>query len=188
MFKGFEKSIKSHHVLLFLGALVLVYVIYNYSSGKSMFPENYANSNAGSMMKKNNSQPMNSQPTGANENTFAVDYASISAPGSAGGNAMTGIPANCSGKPTANPSDLLPRDNNSSWSMNPQGSGDFMGVNFLNAGYMIGTDTVGSSLRNANLQVRSEPPNPQISVGPWNNSTIEGDPFRRPLEIGCGSQ
>ena len=61
-------------------------------------------------------------------------------------------------------------------------------VNLLKAGYHIGIDTVGSSLRNANLQVRSEPPNPQISVGPWNNSTIEGDPFRRPLEIGCGSQ
>ena len=49
-------------------------------------------------------------------------------------------------------------------------------------------DTVGQSLRNANLQIRSEPPNPQLNVGPWNQSTIESDFLRPPLEIGCGSQ
>lgn len=186
MFKGFEKSVKSHHVLLILGGLVLLYVIYNYSSGKSIFPENYTNSKEGN--NDSNEHHMNSQPIGASDNTFHDDYASINSNGNAGGNAMIGLPSNCSSKQTANPEDLLPKDMNNSWSMNPQGSGDFLGVNFLNAGYMIGTNTVGSSLRNANLQVRSEPPNPQISVGPWNNSTIEGDPFRRPLEIGCGSQ
>jgi hypothetical protein len=63
-----------------------------------------------------------------------------------------------------------------------------MGVNFLNAGYLIGVDTIGSSLRNANLQVRSEPPNPQLIVSPWMNTTIEPDVFRQPLEIGCGPQ
>jgi hypothetical protein len=43
---------------------------------------------------------------------------------------------------------------------------------------------VGQTLRNANLQIRSEPPNPQVAVSPWLNSTIEPDINRRPFEIG----
>ena len=61
-------------------------------------------------------------------------------------------------------------------------------VNFLKAGYHVGINTVGTSLRNANLQVRSEPPNPQNQVSPWLNSTISPDLMRVPLEIGCGPQ
>ena len=96
------------------------------------------------------------------------------------------MPSNCTGNNTNNPSDLLPKDGNSAWGLQPMGSGDYLGVNFLNAGYLTGVDTVGSSLRNANLQVRSEPPNPQLIVSPWHNTTIEPDTFRQPLEIGCG--
>jgi len=58
----------------------------------------------------------------------------------------------------------------------------------LKAGYHIGIDTVGQTLRNANLQIRSEPPNPQINVGPWNASTISPDTMRVPLELGQGGQ
>jgi len=83
------------------------------------------------------------------------------------------------------PSMLLPNDSNSQWaSLNPQGGGMLKGVNLLQAGSMIGINTVGSTMRNANLQLRSEPPNPQGNVGPWNNSTIEYDVTRQPLEIG----
>ena len=60
--------------------------------------------------------------------------------------------------------------------------------NLLKAGYHIGIDTIGQTLRNANLQIRSEPPNPQLYVGPWNTSTISPDYLRPPLEIGSGSQ
>ena len=48
-------------------------------------------------------------------------------------------------------------------------------------------DTIGQSLRNANQQIRSEPANPQLYVGPWNNTTIEPDFMRPPLEIGAGA-
>ena len=88
--------------------------------------------------------------------------------------------------PVANPADLLPKDMNSEWAkLNPMGVGDVNTPNLINAGYHIGRDTVMSSLRNANLQLRSEPPNPQMAVGPWNASTIEPDVNRRPLEIGA---
>ena len=67
------------------------------------------------------------------------------------------------------------------------GAGDLKNVSLLKAGHHIGINTVGQSLRNANLQLRSEPANPQLNVGPWNQSTISSDTMRRPLEIGCGS-
>lgn len=82
--------------------------------------------------------------------------------------------------------DLLPKDAaNSKWAQaNPAGQGDVKDQNFLTAGYLLGVNTVGQSLRNANLQLRSEPPNPQLKVSPWSQSTIEPDVNRRPLELG----
>jgi hypothetical protein len=58
----------------------------------------------------------------------------------------------------------------------------------LQAGYHIGLDTIGQTLRNANLQLRSDPIIPKQEVGPWNHSTIEPDLGRVPLEIGVGMQ
>jgi hypothetical protein len=66
----------------------------------------------------------------------------------------------------------------------PVGEGILQGVNLLDAGYHVGINTVGQSLRNANRQLRSEPPNPQVSVSPWHTSTINPDLPRRPLEVG----
>ena len=57
-------------------------------------------------------------------------------------------------------------------------------VNLLPAGAHIGVDTVGQTLRNANMQIRSEPPNPQMKVSPWLQTTIEPDSNRKPMEIG----
>ena len=72
--------------------------------------------------------------------------------------------------------DLLPSDANSTWAkVNPAGTGDVLSQNFLNAGHWIGINTVGQSLRNANRQLRYEPPNPQVAVSPWQISTIEPD-------------
>lgn len=82
--------------------------------------------------------------------------------------------------------DLLPKDQNNVWSeVNPQGQGSLAYRNFIEAGHHVGINTVGSSLRNANLQIRSEPPNPRQVVGPWNQSTVEPDQLRKPMEIGC---
>jgi len=102
---------------------------------------------------------------------------------------MPGIPSSCSNPNIQNPDELLPKDSNSQWAqLNPSGKGELANVNLLKAGYHIGIDTVGQSLRNGNLQIRSEPPNPQLNVGPWNQSTIEPDFMRPPLEIGSGPQ
>lgn len=87
-------------------------------------------------------------------------------------------------------SDLLPTDQaNAIKEFNiakPIGEGILQDINSLKAGYHIGIDTVGQTLRNANLQVRSEPPNPQVAVSPFLNTTIAPDLMRKPLEIGEG--
>lgn len=93
-------------------------------------------------------------------------------------------PQGCYPREQLNPSELLPADMNSQWAqVNPSGAGDIQGKNFLSAGALIGVNTIGQSLRNANLQLRAEPPNPQSgAVGPWLQSTIAPDLLRRPLE------
>ena len=86
------------------------------------------------------------------------------------------------------PDDLLPQDKkndiNDFDKNNPVSEGILKGVNFLEAGYQVGVNTVGQSLRNSNQQLRSEPANPQVNVSPWQNSTIGPDLGRRPLESG----
>lgn len=105
--------------------------------------------------------------------------------GAAGTTGPTPAPA-CFPRDRLTAEDLLPKDSaNSKWAqMNPAGQGDVQDQNFLTAGYHIGVNTQGQSLRNANYQLRSEPANPQLPVSPWNIATIEPDINRRPLEIG----
>ena len=93
-------------------------------------------------------------------------------------------PAGCYPRDQLTPSELLPKDPNSVWAQqNPMGQGSLKGKNFLSAGALIGVNTVGQSLRNANLQLRSEPPNPQVPVSVFYNSTIQPDTSHRDLEI-----
>jgi len=87
----------------------------------------------------------------------------------------------CNNEPVMNPKELLPSD--SEWS-NIAPSKGLENVSFLSAGHNFGTNTVGSSLRNANLQVRSEPVIQKVNTGPWNESTIDADTTRKSLEIG----
>ena len=95
-------------------------------------------------------------------------------------------PAGCYPRDQLTPSELLPKDQNTVWAeQNPMGPGSLKGKNFLSAGALIGVNTVGQSMRNANLQVRSEPPNPQVAVSIFNQSTISPDISHRPLEIGA---
>lgn len=93
-------------------------------------------------------------------------------------------PAGCYPRDQLTPSELLPKDPNSVWAQqNPMGTGSLKGKNFLSAGALIGVNTVGQSLRNANYQLRSEPPNPQVPVSVFNQTTIEPDINRRTMEI-----
>jgi len=99
---------------------------------------------------------------------------------------FTNQASSCAPKENLMPEELLPQDTGANaWSLqNPQGSGSLKDKNFLQAGHNIGINTVGQTLRNANMQLRSDPPNPQVAVSPWQQSTINPDTNRLPMEIG----
>jgi hypothetical protein len=82
--------------------------------------------------------------------------------------------------------ELLPKGGlGASWAaVNPSSLGDLKGQNFLEAGYHTNTAVAGvsQSNRNASYDIRTEQPNPQVSVGPFLNSTIEPNPFKRGLD------
>lgn len=186
--QNLRKSIKAHHLLI-LGVVVAFIAVAMYSSHKSTILDmmttqdkvqdssKYAEKVHDAVQSDTNVKP--SAPLGDNE-----EYARVSGLKSRN----TGL-SNCSKQAMQDPSSLLPKDENSEWArLNPSGNGSLENVNLLKSGYHIGIDTIGNTLRNANLQVRSEPANPQLNVGPWNNTTIAPDLMRVPLEIGCGPQ
>tara|TARA_Y100000389_G_scaffold94672_1_gene91326 strand:- start:3320 stop:3850 length:531 start_codon:yes stop_codon:yes gene_type:complete len=81
-------------------------------------------------------------------------------------------------------SNLLPKTeqaDDQDWSV--YAPGKIEDKNFLTAGYHLGVDTVSNSLRNANLQLRSEPIIPKVEISPFMGSTIEGDEQRRRFDI-----
>ena len=177
---------------LFLAVIIVLALgLAHYSSNKGLLGENMASQRLLSQNDPNvtgeklaaqqagNVQP--SAPLGGNGG-----FAQVSGVNSG---VKSGMPSSCSPQSMPDPAALLPKDNNSAWAkLNPSGQGNLDSVSLLKAGYHIGIDTVGQSLRNANLQLRSEPANPQMNVGPWNNTTIEPDVMRVPLEIGQGPQ
>lgn len=83
--------------------------------------------------------------------------------------------------PTMTSESLLPQDSVNN-EINPSGVGDLNGKNLLNAGHHIGVNTQGCSMRNANRGLRSEPPNPQVQVSPWLQTTICPDLHRKSLD------
>lgn len=159
----------------------LVYIVYVYTHSKKPVPVKegmYAGGfDAGSGIATVGT-PIPADPASTDHRT--VDYPS--APGGDGALA----PNDCFPKDRLVATDLLPKDAaNEQWArINPAGQGDVDDKNFLNAGYHAGLNTLGASRRNANMGLRSEPPNPRATVSVWNQSTIEPDLNRRPLEIG----
>ncbi len=199
------KNLCSNHmvILTVVAALVLIYFVNNYSAQKGIIQSGMANS-SGIHVTNDVLNAVNA-PNVPQTNQVAGNAASCCAPGAPAGPAaplgqnagpagvtgvktdMHGLPPSCTRQPVVDPKQLLPKDGNNQFSkMNPMGAGDVANVSLLKAGYHIGINTVGQSLRNANLQLRSEPANPQLNVGPWNTSTIGPDFNRRPMEIGCG--
>lgn len=171
-FKGLSKFFTTQRVILLVVFVALAYILYNYSNFKGSVTDGYDGGMSKPSLVQTNSitsspAPLISEPT-----------APIVGSSSAGGyNSLN----------TGNPSDLLPQDKNSQFSdFNMLNQGNITMPDLLDAGYLIGLDTIGQSLRNANLQERSDPIIPKSDVGPWNNSTIEPDLGRVPLEIGVG--
>ncbi len=191
LLKNLKKFLKGHNMIALFGLLVLVLALGQLSARKSAVGE-------GMGTQRRRYSYGNSAL--AKDVTQAADAAAVRAANPAGQNevyasttgistATPGLPPSCSSGRITKPSELLPRDQNNEWAkLNPSGNADLNNVNMLSSGFHAGIDTIGSTLRNANLQVRSEPPNPTTKVSPWMQTTIEPDLMRVPLEIGCGPQ
>jgi hypothetical protein len=172
MFEGIASSLKKFlpkdqttlYVLLFL---VLAFAIYMYSGSKTNL--------------------FDSMDTGAASASSGHAAPLVPSAPSASPSAAPSAPSGFALQPVANPADLLPKDQNSQWAaLNPSAAnkGDILMPDLLQAGYHIGLDTIGQTLRNPNYQLRSDPIIPKSDVGPWNHSTIEPDLGRVPLELG----
>ena len=165
--------------------LVICFVLVSYSSYKGSILDKMTN---GSGIMGNTSAPSmtsSSAPTILPQGTADA----ISAP-TASMQAMPSAAASSTGgysmQSVASPADLLPKDQNSQWaSLNPVG-GNVALPDLLQAGYHVGLDTIGQTLKNANYQLRSDPIIEKKDIGPWLQSTIEPDIARVPLEIGYG--
>jgi hypothetical protein len=79
-------------------------------------------------------------------------------------------------------SSLLPREVASAEDFGEFAPEDILaGQNFLEPRQQVGfPETVGGALRNANQQIRADPPNPKDPFV-WNNSTIVPDMMQRTL-------
>ena len=171
---GLSKFFTKERVLVLIIFLVLAWALFAYSGSKLNVYDNMADAGV----------------TAPTKPTVPTLPSVISAPAQDGAASVPG-PAGYSAQAVANPSDLLPKDSNSQWSaLNPNtmNGGDILMPDLLQAGYHIGLDTIGQSLRNPNLQLRSDPVIQKSDIGPWNQSTIEPDFGRVPLEIGQGAK
>ena len=159
------------NIILGLGLIVIIVVLFQYNKNKSNVYDHMTTTYLPQVTEQHH-EPVTTAVVASSPDE--LPYMAV-----AGQNT-----AECNTPQMIDPSELLPKDNNSEWANINPASNDLKNVNMLNPSQLIGINTVGSSLRNANYQFRSEPANPRVNVGPWNTSTIDADTFRRPLEIG----
>ena len=173
---GLRKFFTKDRVLVLVGFILLAVVFMYYSTGKMTVRDSMQTKEGegeGEKEKKEDaSNPIEQVMQDAKD---VVASATDTEP-------FTGY----SDKDVANPSELLPKDDNSQWSsLNPVSQSNPQMPDLLQAGYHIGLDTIGQTMKNANLQLRSDPVIQKADIGPWNQSTIEPDLMRVPLEVGC---
>jgi hypothetical protein len=173
------KSSQTTRLALVLGGILVVgYLMSSYSSTKGAVGEGMEQlkgalgvqgplADGGPMAKAMHSMGGNAQPVESVQGRHPASQSTYSESHLSGG-------------------ELLPKGGlGADWAaVNPSSMGDLKGQNFLDAGYHTNTAIAGVSQtnRNASWDVRSETPNPQVKVGPFLNSTIEANPFKRGLD------
>ena len=177
---GFTKFFTRDKIIIFIALLILGYALFTYSDSKSRFFDNLETGYGDANVVKTSGQPAAQQSIHKLNEKYEAEEQKQHHAGQGGYTTQS----------VADPSDLLPNDQNSQWAaLNPVAAnqGSILMPDLLQAGYHIGLDTIGQTLRNANQQLRSDPIIPLQKVGPWNQSTIEPDYGRTPLEIGVGN-
>ena len=168
---GFEKFVGKRWIPLIIIIAICAILMYYSSSKSNVFDR------------------MTTSDTNAGKSNQPSQYAGPVQPVAQSAPSVSAGASGYSSQPVANPSDLLPHDQNSQWAnLNPIGNGVVAMPDLLQAGAHIGLDTIGQTLKNANLQLRSDPIIEKKDIGPWNQSTYEADYGRVPLEVGYGQR
>ena len=179
--QGFNKVINRKELVIAIVALVVGVALLSYSNTKSFSIDGLEDGGVdtphrgGDMKSYSDNTNSLAQPSVADTSAQHV----VAAPPLGNDYAM---------RPVNNVSDLLPNDPNSEWAKLNPGLNAGATPDLLSAGTIIGINR--APLRNSNLQYRSDPVIPRQDIGPWNQSTIDQDISRIPLEIGyssCGS-
>jgi len=155
--KGMSKFFSTERVLMVILLLALIWALSGYSNNKTAVVDEMQDATDGAEKDAGSEKPEGAEPKEYTTNGVET------------------------------PAALLPKDENNEWSkLNPVGTqgGEQCLPDLLTAGYHIGLDTIGQTLRNANLQLRSDPTITKSDVGPWNQSTIETTYAQTPFEIG----
>lgn len=167
---GLTKFFTKERIIILAIFLILAWALYNYAGSKSMILDRM------------------SDGSGSSDVTAPSDNSASTAITSSVKQEASSTPNGYSQKSVADPSDLLPLpDANSEWGAlnpNPMNQGEILSTQLIAPGARLGE--VSQTLRNPNLQLRSDPPIQKADIGPWNQSTIEPDLGRVPLEIGGG--
>ena len=165
--RGFSKFFTTERITILVVFLILAWGLWSYSGSKTLKVDNMEDGSS-KVTTVPQSIPPVSPSVESSSSTLTTGY---------------------SAQNTTNPHDLLPQDQNSQWAaLNPVSQGNIAAPDLLQAGYHIGLDTIGQTLKNANLQERSDPIIPKSNIGPWNQSTIEPDLGRVPLEVGASAR
>ena len=78
-------------------------------------------------------------------------------------------------------SQLLPKPSPEAADFDMWAPKNLQAQNFLTATQWIGVNTQGSSLKNANYDLRANPIIPKADIGPWNQSSIDPNIYAKPL-------
>jgi hypothetical protein len=170
MYSIYMKSKNFDAIIVGIAVLALLGLFYNTSKNKNRSTYVPGSANTSEYVSDTLPQPYSESGTAAPANGIVTNTYNMKA-----------------SEPATNPL-MLPSDANSQWAaLNPSGSGSLQNVNLLQAGSIIGMNTQGNCMKNANLQLRSEPTIPIAAVGPWNNSTIEMCSSSRQFDLGPSS-
>ncbi len=177
----FYQSNKQVIGLIIAGVIVLaaIYFMKNYSSKAQEMLENVVGTTETSAEVAGTMPLVDSEPV--------VQEAQVSPLYSEGGDNCSPLPSmDFQSGAAISPEDLLPKSDMAADFENqfPVGAGDLTSKNFLTAGFNTGINTVSSSLRNANLQLRSDPYIPPKEITPFNQTTLTPDLNRKSFEIG----
>ena len=158
---GLMKFFTMEKVIMIIALVILAYMLFSYGNNKGLVMDSMANNDTVGDVYNDKKEESGQQ-----------------------GAVVPAKPAVVSGP--ASPEDLLPSDSNSEWSALKPTSVDkskgIMSADLLEPTSVIGTST-GTSLGCApNLQLRGDPTIQKQDIGPWNQSTCEGDVTRKPLE------